>query len=369
MFFGSLPQFYIHIVDATASSFKEFIQYFYLDTIKLTIENATEVIYLAKKYEVHELMNICSSFLQRNLSLDQMCIGLQLAMTFDITELKAFCTDQIVRNRTEFFRSMDFLSCSIDVLKMILKLDDLKFYGQDRFGLCLRWARHTLLQRNDNERPKLEDARILLNDCFNLIEFGSMEGEAIISILAKFNKFFTANDLGMMHKILAAKFPVDLNHIPETPCNLRILGKTQKNLYIKEVEVLTFQSSRKMFLVGLRRQTVYDHTGIHDKLPILLTVIQKSPNANNDEDIVLLRQNHASHITKHKKFRVMYTSGAIAIEPYTEYELQLKFLDYERKKYFVTSYFGSNVCDLRKNGKVSIDGHSIISSLRFKIPS
>lgn len=377
MFFGSLPEkTFIRMVDATAAGFKEFLQYFYLDKIKLTVENAAEVIYLCKKYEVDELMNICSTFLQQKMPIDLMCTGLQLAMKFDMTELRNFCANQIVRNPAKFFESKEFLGCSIDVLKMILKLDDLKFYSQDRLRGCLRWARHALMLQHANERPKLEDARMLLNDCFDLIEFDSMEGDVIIWILAKYNKFFTTNDLDMIHKILAAKFPLNLIHTGITACNLRKVVKpprgTHKILYINETEVITFQSSRHMHLVGLGRQKAYYHIGINHEVPVLLTVTKKSPNDDNREDIVLLRQNHSYVVRSYgskpheNPESVMITGGAIAIEPNTEYEIQLKFLDFMEKKYSVTTHFSSNVCDLGNNEKVVIHGCSIISKLNFK---
>lgn len=50
MFFGPMKEKGdVEMVDATADGFKEFLGFFYLDQVKLTIENIDEVIQLADK--------------------------------------------------------------------------------------------------------------------------------------------------------------------------------------------------------------------------------------------------------------------------------------------------------------------------------
>lgn len=60
----------VDIKDASASGFKEFLNFFYGVPMQLTIENVAEVLKLADKYDVEDCFPICIDFLKRNLDTD-----------------------------------------------------------------------------------------------------------------------------------------------------------------------------------------------------------------------------------------------------------------------------------------------------------
>lgn len=58
MFYGSLKEGnVVKIVDADADSFKEFLQFFYLGEVTLTVENVEIVARLVDKYDILEAVN------------------------------------------------------------------------------------------------------------------------------------------------------------------------------------------------------------------------------------------------------------------------------------------------------------------------
>lgn len=60
MFFGSIPEKGdVPIVDVSAEAFIEFLQFFYLDEVKLSSANIVEVTNLCKKYEMNDFLTPC----------------------------------------------------------------------------------------------------------------------------------------------------------------------------------------------------------------------------------------------------------------------------------------------------------------------
>ena len=55
------------------NAFKEYLQIFYLDKDKVTMENVGEVMNLAKKYDTKRYLDICVAILKRNLSSVKVC--------------------------------------------------------------------------------------------------------------------------------------------------------------------------------------------------------------------------------------------------------------------------------------------------------
>lgn len=63
MFFGDLKESGdVKIVDVSADAFKEFLQFFYFDQIKLSMENVNGVINLVKKYMVADSIYFVNNF-------------------------------------------------------------------------------------------------------------------------------------------------------------------------------------------------------------------------------------------------------------------------------------------------------------------
>lgn len=88
----------VKIVDASAAAFKEFLQFFYNDQVKMSMENIEDLLNLAHKYDVTGCFQMGVAFLKENLATEKLFWGLQIAHKFDSDDLKAFCKTKIVNN-------------------------------------------------------------------------------------------------------------------------------------------------------------------------------------------------------------------------------------------------------------------------------
>lgn len=142
MFYGELKETGdIKIVDVSADAFKEFLQFFYFDQIKLTMENINEVIYLVKKYFVADSLGICEKFSIESLTDDNVCSIYDIAIRFDMFELKSTCKNRIENATNLILRSKDFRECSKSVLSHILKFDTLNCTESQVLHACMYWIK------------------------------------------------------------------------------------------------------------------------------------------------------------------------------------------------------------------------------------
>lgn len=82
MFYGSIPEGDVVEImsNGNPSAFKEFLQFFNLDVIKLV-----------RQYGIKRCMVQCIDFLKDTMTNDDVCSAYQLAMQFDLDDLKHFC--------------------------------------------------------------------------------------------------------------------------------------------------------------------------------------------------------------------------------------------------------------------------------------
>lgn len=138
----------VKIVDASAAAFKEFLQIFYVDQMKLTMENVAKVMDLGNRYDVIECFKACATFLKDQMTEDNVCLALGLAILYEKEDLKRFCSLFISENPTDVFDSAHFLECSRDVLAHILKLDCLKCSEVELFEASMAWVKAASEQDN-----------------------------------------------------------------------------------------------------------------------------------------------------------------------------------------------------------------------------
>lgn len=363
MFLGSLPEKRdIPIVDATAEGFRAFLQYFYLDEIKLTMENVKEVIYLANKYEVNKCLFPCGEFLRSEVPFSEICTSLDLAIKFGMDDLMKDCKTRIINNKGRTFDYDSFVQSSVDVVKFILNLEDMKKYPWNAFMGCYQWGRNAWKQQHGTEvEPKMAEIRTILNGVIELIEFGLMDPESISDLMADYSEFFCKSDLVMLNTILNAKFPRKLAGFSDIQCEL-LPRSTRTRI---STDVITFKSSKKVFFIGFKRAQLKDLDP--DPNPYVMygfgstVLIRKSSNINQIKDFILW-QNPMEKLREENAFE---ERCAIAIEPNIKYELRTIYEGRFESKII----YKSNDFDLGNNTKLSIVAHSFISSLSFKCPA
>lgn len=194
MFFGSLKEGKeVEIIDTNAAAFKEFLQFFYLSEVKLSMEHIESVARLADKYDIVEHFSACAKFLKSQLNTSNMCWGYHLALFFDDEELIAFCVGQIRRTPKDIFASDTFRQCTLQTLEHILGLD-LTCNEVDIFRACLLWAKNACKQINLDEN-QMKNLKNQLGDCLKLIRFGEMMIEDLTEIISSNKELFTPEEL------------------------------------------------------------------------------------------------------------------------------------------------------------------------------
>lgn len=375
MFYGGLPEgFSIRISDATVDAFKEFLQYFYQETMKLSIKYAGEVLYLAQKYEIKNYVDTCIEFLKKNLTNDRMFECFDVAMSLDIPELKRFCFNKIIQNHKQIFNTEAFISCSVEMLKMILETDEMKSNSEEMFIACFKWAQNDWKHQNaQHHEPKLSDIRSQMNDYIDLIEFSSMSGQSITSLVSEFDGFFTKEDLNKFFSIIAIKYPrsPDTSFDFDTQRLQPITVNTVTKYINDEVVVTSFLTTKQIYLVGYRCARIFnDWAMLSTFRPVWVTVVKKSSRFDNGE--IILHRHNLSCSKFNQSFQPEdtyneVTFDTISIEPNIEYEIRVKVKDFVTKGYYTTSSTETFDEYTQSFYNVLIKQHGIISRLSFKM--
>ena len=177
MFFGQMKEKGdVEIVDASADGFKDFLQFFYLDQVTLTIERIDEVIQLADKYDMFQYIEHCIKSLTQNLTSRNVCFAYQLAISTNNVHLKYLCEEYITINMSSVVTSDSFIRCNQIVLKHILEIEFLKCDEANVFRACMDWAMFAC-KKNNLDETNGENKRIMLGNCLYLIRFCEMKTE------------------------------------------------------------------------------------------------------------------------------------------------------------------------------------------------
>lgn len=176
-FYGAMAEKdVINVNGVSAAAFDEFLQFFYMDEVNLTIENIEHVLDLAKQSLVDELVTECIDFLLEAIGLDKLLWGYRLAVRYEIRSLKFFCLKHIKANIKAVFKTADFLSSDHDMLCHILSLKLLKCNENDLFNGCISWA--VAKCENDGfDGTNMANLRAALGDVLFKIRFRSMTAQ------------------------------------------------------------------------------------------------------------------------------------------------------------------------------------------------
>lgn len=208
MFYGEMKQNGdINIVDTPTEAFKEFLQFFYRSTVKLTAENVFAVMNLGKQHMLNECFKACTNLTKETLTKDNVCLGYERAILFEDDDLKRLCEQTISEHAEEVFRSDGFLSCEPNLLRHILMLDSLKCTESVVFDGLMAWAKAACVRKGLDE-PSNTDLRSQLGDFIYEICFGEMKMEDFYVRYSKHEGLFSAEEFKCIMGMIASKeFP------------------------------------------------------------------------------------------------------------------------------------------------------------------
>lgn len=191
----------VEIDDATAVAFKEFLQFFYCDEVKLSLKNVEEVFRLGHKYHVAACINICTQLLLKNVTDENVCSVYGLGILADQDELKALCEMNIGTKPTEIFKTSGFLKCDREVMRNILMLDSLSCSEMEVFNGCMDWVR---AKSKDKLVDKTTALAHLGNSLYD-IRFGLMTKDEVNEIFSSYKNLFTADERTEIIKVITSK--------------------------------------------------------------------------------------------------------------------------------------------------------------------
>lgn len=324
MFHGSLPEKKeIAIVDASPNGFRWFLRYFYFDEYMLNIDVVGEVMYLSKKYNIDEYFQACCEFLKGKKSAQQIILGYELAIAYELTDLKKFLEDAIHDENVAVFGCEYMRTISRAFLKCILQIQFIDIYGKQIFDFCMQWAEEAC--KNANIDPGImENRRQQLGDCFNYIEFGAMKRDEIVKCINNFGDLFTSQELRKFVILIASKCPTPFNIDEKIKYHIGTTSKHPKEMQSGLMEELHFISQTKMVLGGFEIATITNEGSFYG----LTSVVRVSSNNDRNNDILLLRGSVLIDAPKPKVInspRKFLFGESIIVEPHTHYAIQLTF--------------------------------------------
>lgn len=206
MFFGSLKEGdAVKITDTSIEVFMEFIKFFYMPNVTVSLENLEEVLRLADKYDVPDHLKSYVNLIKNQLTEENMIWGYKIASSLGNDELKQFCEEKISQS-VNIFKSEAVLKIEQPHLKRILMMDRLACKEIDIFNGCIKWATDSCINNNlDANNPKM--LRKQLDDSFQLIRFAAMERKDLGEIMKDnlYAGLFTPDEMLDLMRVLTVE--------------------------------------------------------------------------------------------------------------------------------------------------------------------
>ena len=266
MFFESLSEpTDVEIVDASPEAFKEFLQFFYLDKVTLTIENIEAVARMADKYDILDCVNACAAFVESQLMLENLCWGYQLAIFLKNQPIIEFCEEKISESPKEIFASDGFQRSDSETLGRILRLN-LSCSESDVFDACVEWGKNACKEGGLDE-TRLENVKAQLGENFKAIRFGDMSIGTFIKIHTSYNDLFTSEEFqdiilqitsteyeSKLFKQISWSFAWDDAKVLE--CER--ISESNTARIVEGVEIVSFSSNKSVLLGAIHSFSTHD---------------------------------------------------------------------------------------------------------------
>ncbi|KAK3103553.1 hypothetical protein FSP39_020117 [Pinctada imbricata] len=163
----------ITITDVDKESFIEFLRYLYTDKFKQNSNTVMGVLYCAKKYCVDNLSKVCSEFLKKNITIENVGIILGAAHRFDDKDIIEACISVVQACTAQFLKSPDFLEMSKECLGTVLDLDKADCSEEEIYKGVMRWAGEECRRQEMEVTPA--NCRAVLGDLIYKIRFATMD--------------------------------------------------------------------------------------------------------------------------------------------------------------------------------------------------
>lgn len=151
----------------------------YFEAKDINEYNVISTLYAAEKYDVMGLVEICRSYLESNITESTVCVIMENARMFNMTELFTKCINFVFRCKDSaktVFVSPGFLDLKSECLKYLVESDDLTLDETCIYQSLIRWARHNC-EKNNTCNSDSNHMRKMLGDILYEIRFPTMSLE------------------------------------------------------------------------------------------------------------------------------------------------------------------------------------------------
>lgn len=340
MFYGSLKeQGDIKIVDASPEAFKQFLRLFYVNHIALTMETVAEVMYLSKKYDVLECLEICSVFLANKLTVENVMCVIELAIIYDQVELRKLCESKIRLNSREILQSPSFLECDEQVVNHILRMNFLSCSETEVFEACMAWVKAV----SKEDKLTRDIVQTHLGDSFFHICFGSMPMDDFVKILPLYGNIFSACEYNEILQTISKlqiqpkifKESRQAMHFDESKmvkCNRFASTLGGKKYYAQDLVITTFTTNTALLFGQFTVFSLYNRNDdLTKELHLFVTILSGSSHSEAQFSIHATHNNGAYHVKLPKP---------IIVKPNQKYSLRLSIPD---NQYFFVRALNSSV--------------------------
>lgn len=173
----------IPIIDTTYDTFATFMEFFYFGRVRISVDNVTDVLYLAHIYDVQPIIPHCIEMIVQMLCVETVVEMLEFATYLDLVELTQSCADFIRAHTEETLWYEVNRSCKLSTLQTILEVvaDHRSCTERTVLNVCLVWAAAVCRQKNINDMNG-QNLRSELGECFGLLRFKQLKSREFWSV-------------------------------------------------------------------------------------------------------------------------------------------------------------------------------------------
>lgn len=330
------------IKDIDKETFELFLNYIYTDSITLTNENVTSILYCARKYCVDKLTLRCEIFMENRIDAENVFGIMEEAHTYGLAALTEKCLKYLVQNIEEALASESFSLICKHCIGSILRMDSLNIGEEKLFEHVMVWAgaecsRKKLLVTDKNKRDVLgENIKLIrfpvMADSYFKDKVASgmlLDADEVINV---FLYNFSKNDGSFRQSIFEVA----------SRCYRRVLRfrKTLRERQASdEKNEIAFESTVPVTLHGV---TVYTPKEQYETQIVCIDVFD-----HNKSSIANVDAHHFEHSSR--KIHDVFLDQPIRIAPNKRYTVSTK------TSYWVKSFYGTRGkdCVPFRNGTIS----------------
>lgn len=187
MFYGPLAERdVVEIVDSGSENFRTLLQFVYTDKVNLTDESVSDVMYLAKKYDVEALVTTCLNYVRNHINRKNVVVFYHELKFFGEVGLLDRCFTEMDQYAHYLINNNDYLKdFSKELFRTLLQRDTFCAREVDIFDGMKWWATKKINEKDGNPEDAVvepERVRAELEDLLPLVRFPLMTLKEFIQI-------------------------------------------------------------------------------------------------------------------------------------------------------------------------------------------